>query len=156
MTGSVRPTQRQSREETHDRSALMSDVEGMAATASALLRRGHDSFRHSHRWIACRWTGPRASHHNRPPGHMIGDDDEISVAGGEMPVYAATPIGSPSGRSRTSTISPPGHPLPGTRTRMPAPVRNFAKWRLGRKYFGFPWELSAVSALRSMDAKAGR
>jgi hypothetical protein len=48
------------------------------------------------------------------------------------------------------------YPLPGTRTQMPAPVRNFAKWRLDRKYFGFPWELSVVSALRSMSAMAGR
>jgi radical SAM superfamily enzyme YgiQ (UPF0313 family) len=47
------------------------------------------------------------------------------------------------------------YPQPGAR-RLPASVRNFARWRLDHNYLGFPVELSLLSAVRSARAFANR
>jgi anaerobic magnesium-protoporphyrin IX monomethyl ester cyclase len=47
------------------------------------------------------------------------------------------------------------YPVPG-RTRLPASLRRFARWRLENRHLGFPLELSLLSAFHSVRAIASR
>ena len=48
------------------------------------------------------------------------------------------------------------YPQPGAGRRLPSTLRSIAQWRLDRRYFDFPFELSLLGAVQATRALAGR